>query len=88
MTVGALLYWRAPWFGRVFSYRADKAERDEVWRHSPRGPKVWKEDDPEKFATRIDEDRFVAALARWLMTILGAIFAIGGAIELIELLVK
>ncbi len=85
---GILVYLSADWFGRLYSYRADKAERDGLIRHGGLSRKVWRDDDPEKFAFRIDLDRFFAEGTRWFMKIFGAIFAIGGIVQRIWSLAK
>jgi len=54
--IGILIYLGADWVRRLYSYRADKRERNGVIRHGGLSRKVWMEDDPETFASRIDED--------------------------------
>ena len=72
--VGLVVYLSADWLGRLLSYRADKGERDGVIRYGGLSRKVWNDDDPEKFASRIDDDRSAAAAMRWFMKIVGTIF--------------
>jgi hypothetical protein len=79
---GILVYLTADWLGCLFSYRADKGESDGVMRYGGLSRKIWKEDEPEKFASRIDNDLFAAKAIRSCLKIFGAIFAIAGIIQL------
>jgi hypothetical protein len=79
---GVLVYLLAGWLARFYSDRTDNWERDGVIRHGALSRKVWKEDEPEKFASRIDNERFVATAVHWFLKIFGAIFAIGGVAQL------
>jgi hypothetical protein len=85
---GILVYLSADSVGRLYSHRADKSTRDGVIRRGGLSRKVWREDDPERFAFRIDDDRFASAAIRWFLKIWGAIFAIGGIVQLIGLVAK
>ena len=88
IAVGVLINWLAGWIARFYAGRADKWERDGVIRYGGFGPKVWSEDDPQIFATRINDERFDAAAMRWFLRIIGSVFAIGGAAKLIGSLLK
>jgi hypothetical protein len=88
IAIGVLVYLSADWFRRLLSYRTDTGERDGVIRYGGLSRKIWKEDDAQKFASRIDNDRFAAAVTRWFMKIFGAVFVISGIVQLIGLLVK
>jgi hypothetical protein len=83
IVVGVLVYWLADRLTRFISDRADRWERQGVIRYGGFGLKVWRENDPQKFGSRIDHERFAAAAARGFMKIFGAIFAIGGIAQLI-----
>jgi hypothetical protein len=83
--LGVLLYTSADGAGRFFSDRADMWEKDGVIRYGGGlpGNKIWREDSPKKFASRIAFQRFTATYVRWFMKIGGALFAIGGIIQFI-----
>jgi len=86
--VGVLVFLGADWVSRLYSCWADAWERDGVIRRGGLSRKIWREDEPDKFASRIDEYRFAGAASRWFLKMIGAIFAIGGIVALIGLLVK
>ena len=86
--IGIAIYFSSDWFARLYSHRADKSERDGVVRYGGLSGKVWREDEPEKFASRIETDRAVAVGVRWFLKIVGAVFAIGGIAELVGFIVK
>ena len=88
IALGILVYLSSGWLGRFYSHRADKWERDGVIRHGGFGQKLWQEDHPEEFVSRIDGDRFFALALRWFLKILGVVFAIAGLIQLIGLLLR
>ena len=86
--VGGVVFLGADWVDRLYSSWADAWERDGVIRRGGLSRKVWRENEPEKFASRIDEYRFAGAAVRWFLKIFGAVFAIGGIAQLIGLLMK
>jgi hypothetical protein len=90
IAVGVLLYLGSGWLGRLYSDSADRWERDGVIRYGGGlpGNKVWREESPAKFASRIEGVRFAALVSRWFLKICGLIFATGGLIQLIGLLLK
>ena len=80
--IGIFVYLSADWVRRLYSYLTDKWERDGVIHYGGLSRKVWREDDPQRFASRMDDERFAAAAMRWFLKIFGATFAIGGTAQL------
>ena len=83
IVVGSLTFCSASWFARLISEPADKWERDGVVRHGMNHGKVWKEDNPRKFAARIRAARFGAGYTRLLGRVIGAILVVAGIGSLI-----
>jgi hypothetical protein len=81
-TVGFLAYRGSRWVYGLHSDWADRCEHGGVIRYGS-GSKVWKEDEPEKFESRIELIRSSATFSRWTVKIIGAGFMVGGVVELI-----
>jgi hypothetical protein len=90
IALGFLLYGSADWLAHLFSDSADKCERDGVIRFGGGlpGNKVWREDSPKKFESRIQRVRFSAAFSRLLLKGAGAVFVVGGIGRILGSLVR
>jgi hypothetical protein len=88
--VGVLIFRSAGWIARLFSDSADRWERDGVIRYGGGlpGNKVWRVENPRKFASRVENARFAAAFTRLLFKAVGAVFVVGGIAQLIAPLFK
>jgi len=80
--VGFLAHRGSEWAYRLHAGWADRCEQDGVIRYGS-GSKVWREDEPEKFESRIELMRSSATFSRWTVKIIGAGFMVGGAVQLI-----
>jgi hypothetical protein len=90
IAAGSLIYLSAGSVARFFSDWADRSERDGVIRYGGGlpGNKVWKENSPEKFESRIQGLRFSAAFARWGFKVFGLLFAIAGIAGIVGSLLR
>jgi hypothetical protein len=89
VATGLLVYRSAGFFSRIFSDAADRWERDGVVRNGGGYfGKIWKEDSPRRFESRVEGVRFSAAFTRLLLKGCGAIFVIGGIGQIIGSVVR
>jgi hypothetical protein len=89
VVLGLLIFMSAAFVGRFFSDAADRWQRDGAVRN-PGGlsRKIWREDSPIQFDSRVQGVRFSAAFARLFLKGSGAIFVIVGIVQMIGLLIR
>ena len=90
MAFGLLAFLSAEWFGRIFSDFADRWEQEGVIRYGGGlwGNKVWREDSPRKFESRLQGIRNSATFSRLLLKGGGALFVIAGIAQLLGSLLR
>jgi hypothetical protein len=83
MILGFLAYRSASFVRRIYTDAADKWEEDGVVRYGGLSRKIWRDDSPRDFDSRVESYRSAAAFVNILLRGVGAVFMIGGATQLV-----